>query len=55
MVIFGGHNEERQISRLKGYKLKRIGSLDFEHMFGACSVMNEEIYLCFNTVTTGDG
>ena len=48
MIIFGGHNEQRQISRLDDYKLKRIGSLDFDHENGACSVMNGEIYLCFH-------
>ena len=37
--IFGGKNEKRQISRLTGHKLKRIGDLTFDHYFGACSVM----------------
>ena len=48
MIVFGGWYEERQISRLDGFKLKRIGSLDFDHEDGACSVMHGEIYLCFD-------
>ena len=49
LFIFGGANERRQISRLTGHKLERIGSLDFDHKRGACSVMaNSFIYLCFN-------
>ena len=48
--IFGGSSEKRQISRLNGYKLKRIGSLTFDHYIGACSVMaNKFIFLCFGT------
>ena len=48
MVIFGGRSEKQQISRLDGFKLKRIGSLKFDHSYGACSIMNNEIYLCFD-------
>ena len=48
MIIFGGYTERRQISRLEDFKLKRIGSLNFDFFFGACSAMNNEfIYLCF--------
>ena len=46
LFIFGG--DEQQISRLDGHKLKRIGTLPFEHLLGACSVMADEIFLCFN-------
>ena len=47
--VFGGLKEKQQISRLSGYKLKRIGQLDFDHVSGACSVMaNQFIFLCFN-------
>ena len=49
VIIFGGDKEKRQISRLDGLKLKRIGSLDFNHNKGACSVMNEKIHLCFSS------
>ena len=48
MIVFGGFHEMSQISRLDGYKLKRIGNLDFDHSAGACSVMNGEIFLCFD-------
>ena len=47
--VFGGWREKRQISRLNGYRLERIGELAFDHYWGACSVMaNQFIYLCFN-------
>ena len=49
LFIFGGMFERRQISRLTGHKLEKVGSLDFDHKNGACSVMaNSFIYLCFN-------
>ena len=47
--VFGGDYEKRQISRLDGYRLKRIGSLSFNHMDGTCTIMNDTIFLCFNT------
>ena len=47
--VFGGNVERRQISRLTGYKLERIGDLPFDHYDGACSLMaNQFIYLCFD-------
>ena len=53
--IFGGKNEKRQISRLTGHKLKRIGDLTFDHYFGACSVMaNQFVFLCFNFADSND-
>ena len=49
LFIFGGNKERQQISRLTGHKLEQVGSLDFDHRAGACSVMaNKLIYLCFN-------
>ena len=49
LFIFGGISDKRQISRLTGHKLEKVGTLDFVHYFGACSVMNNRfIYLCFN-------
>ena len=50
LFIFGGHltKHRRQISRLTGHKLEKVGSLNFEHRQGSCSVMaNKVIYLCF--------
>ena len=49
LFIFGGLNEKRQISRLSGYKLERVGDLLFDLYVGACSVMaNQHIFLCFD-------
>ena len=48
--VFGSYKERRQISKLSGLNLKRIGELAFDHYRGACSVMNNQfIFLCFNT------
>ena len=56
MIIFGGHNIKRQISQLDGHKLKRIGTLAFDHYRAACTVMNNEfIFLCFNGATSRKG
>ena len=47
--IFGGIHQKRQIDKLNGYKLERIGDLPFDHGSEACSVMNNQfIYLCFS-------
>ena len=50
LFIFGGYAEKRQISKLNGCKLERVGSLTFDHYFGACAVVNNDhtIYLCFD-------
>ena len=49
MHIFGGQTEKRQISRLSGYKLERIGDLAFDHWLGSCSLMaNQFLFLCFD-------
>ena len=46
--VFGGQDVSRQISRLNGYTLERVGSLPFDHNLGSCSVMsNQFIFLCF--------
>ena len=50
LFIFGGAVEKRQITKLSGQKLKRVGELDFDLKFGACSVMGNELFLCFNYV-----
>ena len=47
--IFGGSLERRQISKLSGCKLHRLGSLSFNFYAGACTNLNDErIYLCFD-------
>ena len=47
--VFGGSTLTTQISKLNGCALERIGTLDFQHEFGACANVKEEaIYLCFN-------
>ena len=49
LFIFGGNKERRQISRLTGHKLERVGDLTFPLYEGACSVMaNQFIFLCFH-------
>ena len=49
LFIFGGSTEQRQVSRLSGYKLERLGDLSFDHQYGACSNMaNMYIFLCFD-------
>ena len=47
--VFGGNAERKQISQIVGCELKRVGSLTFDHFYGACTnVANNLIYLCFN-------
>ena len=51
MYIFGGSvsTTKRQISRLFGYKVERVGSLSFDYSNGGCSAMNNQyIFLCFS-------
>ena len=53
--VFGGSTERQQISRLNGHELKRIGTLPFDHLNGACGVMsNQFIFLCFNAGDQND-
>ena len=55
LFIFGGLREERQISKLTGCSLERVGSLSFDHFYGTCAAVNDnEIYLCFNLNIWGD-
>ena len=47
--IFGGVDKMRQILKIEDCKVKNIGELTFNHRFGTCAtVSNEVIYLCFN-------
>ena len=49
MYIFGGSVERRQISKLFGHKVERLGSLTFDYRNGGCSAMNNQyIFLCFS-------
>ena len=57
VYIFGGKDGDdvRQVSKLAGCQLERIGSLAFNHAAGACAnVRDEKVYLCFNTWDSGD-
>ena len=48
LFIFGGRTERRQISRLTGHRLKRVGNLTFDFYDGACDVKaNQYLFLCF--------
>ena len=53
-LVFGGrtntgHAIETQISEVTKCRLKRIGTLPFNHIGGACSNINDRfIYLCFS-------
>ena len=49
LYIFGGRSKKRQISKLIGCQLTRIGELEFDHYLGACAnVADAKLYLCFN-------
>ena len=48
MFVFGGLNEKRQISRVSGCDLVRIGNLDFDFVSGACTIFKSQILLCFD-------
>ena len=50
--IFGGGTQKRQISRLSGHKLERVGDLDFDLALGACNVKANELFLCFHYMDT---
>ena len=54
--LFGGSSyyTGRQISRLDGLKLERIGSLTFQHGVGGCSILKDQIFLCFNMFDSRD-
>ena len=46
--MFGGNKEKRQISRVDGCGLKRVGSLAFDFYKGACTTVNDDLLvLCF--------
>ena len=42
-------NYKRQISRIDGCRLRRIGDLPFDHEYGTCTtVIHDMIFLCFH-------
>ena len=46
--VVGGENIRTQVSKIIGCELTKIGSLEFEHRWGACTnVDDQHIYLCF--------
>ena len=50
-TIYGG--DFRQISKLEGCSLQRIGTLAFDHYWGACTGVNDQrIYLCFDNYSS---
>ena len=54
MHIFGGYTEKRQISRLSGFELQRIGDLAFDHYIGSCSLMANQFifYVLIGMITS---
>ena len=60
LFVFGGNSsyydgDRRQISKISGCQLRRIGTLDFDHEFGACTVVNnKKLFLCFNYLNDSD-
>ena len=47
--VFGGHYSRNQISQINNCKLERVGSLSFDHEYGACTNVNDmELFLCFD-------
>ena len=47
--VFGGFDRCGQIAKIEDCGLRKIGSFNFCHRYGACAnVKNEKILLCFN-------
>ena len=58
MYVFGGVKENRQIAQVtnKDCGLKRLGSLAFDFVQGACTVIEgDEIMLCFDIKANDQG
>ena len=46
--VFGGDNEEQQVSVVNGNRLERKATLNFDFQYGACTVLHQIIIvLCF--------
>ena len=55
MLVFGGDENKTQIAKINKCKLEQIGSLVFNHYYGACTVGGDgDIYLCFNADDSND-
>ena len=49
MLVYGGWGDyQYQISEVNDCSLSVIGQLPFTHLYGTCTVANEQIYLCFS-------
>ena len=48
VYVLGGAQQKRQISRLTGCEIERLGSTQFDFSFGACGVFDEKVLLCFD-------
>ena len=48
MTLFGGQNEETQISIVYPTGIQRIGSLPFELINGRCTYSNGIVFLCYS-------
>ena len=49
MIVYGGWGEyQYQISEVNDCTLKMIGKLPFIHLYGSCTVADQQIYLCFS-------
>ena len=58
MFVFGGAKENRKIAQVttKDCGLKRLGSLSFDFVQGACTVIEgDEIMLCFDVKANDQG
>ena len=50
LYILGGSNQQRQVSRLEGCHLSRVGNLPFNLKFGTCATIDSRaIVACFDT------
>ena len=56
--VFGGdfiEGDPTQISMVNGNRLERKGTLDFDFIFGGCTVLNKQtVVLCFGSRTEHD-
>ena len=46
--VFGGFTKNRQISKVDGCSLKRVGDLNFDFYHSGCTATESGVYLCFS-------